>query len=342
MSFFWNLLELFVILSIFLIGMRLSSFFSGSETGFYRASALRLGIDAQAGDARAKSLLWFLQNPSNFVATTLIGNNLANYLTTFAIGLMTAYFFGEVTEALDIAATLVMAPVIFVFGELMPKFLYYQAPLKLLYRDRPFFSFVYLLCLPASMPLVFLTRLFQKLSRSQQSELGGIFSRRGLVQVLGQGHHEGVLTPIQNEMIQGIFEEISSPVTDIMIPRDRIYDVSHDAERDEVLELAKQFGVEYIFIRHPEIEKHWIGYYSVARVAVGRTSLENFKKELPELDASCSIVNAIRQLRLQSRECAVVFRQGEVIGVVTDGGISEHMFASSKKKNAITRMMASD
>ena len=75
---------------LFFLGLRLSAFFSGCETGFYRASFLRLTIDAQAGDRIAGRLLWFARNPGYFVATTLVGNNVANYLTTFAIGLAAA------------------------------------------------------------------------------------------------------------------------------------------------------------------------------------------------------------------------------------------------------------
>lgn len=334
MTVIFSLGHFLVILVTFLIGLRLSAFFSGSETGFYRASALRLGIDAQSGDHSAKSILWFLQHPSHFVATTLIGNNLANYLTTLAIGMATVYFFGEVTEALDIIATLMVAPVIFIFGELMPKFLYYQAPLSLLRRDRPFFIAFYRLFLPASLPLISVTRLLQKLSLSNDSELGGIFSRRGLVQVLGQGHDEGVLTPIQNELIQGIFEEIGSTVTAVMTPRDRIYGVESGATREDILNVARKYGVANVMVREADAPESWYAYYSVSEVAASRAPLERLKKDLPKLDATCSILNAIRQLRSLSRECAIVLKEGQIVGIVTDRGITEQMFASARKYQA--------
>src|SRR6056300_1297885 len=76
---------------LFLVGLRLSAFFSGVETGFYRISVLRLNIDSQAGDKVASRLLWFIQNPSRFVATCLVGNNVANYVTTLAVGLFVGH-----------------------------------------------------------------------------------------------------------------------------------------------------------------------------------------------------------------------------------------------------------
>ena len=74
-------------LVLFLIGLRLAAFFSGAETGFYRVSYLRVSIDAQSGDPVAKRILWFCQNPTNFVVTALIGNNVAHYILMVAVGI---------------------------------------------------------------------------------------------------------------------------------------------------------------------------------------------------------------------------------------------------------------
>jgi len=78
-------------LALFLLaaGIFLSAFFSGSETGFYRVSRIRLVLDGLGGDRMARLILWMTNNPSLFVATTLIGNNLANYMTSLAIVLLT-------------------------------------------------------------------------------------------------------------------------------------------------------------------------------------------------------------------------------------------------------------
>ena len=70
-------------------GVFLSAFFSGSETGFYRASRVRILIDALDGDRISKFLLLLVNNPTLFVATTLVGNNVANYMVSMAIVLFT-------------------------------------------------------------------------------------------------------------------------------------------------------------------------------------------------------------------------------------------------------------
>ena len=71
-------------IGIFLLlggGLILSALFSGSEIGFYRIPRVRLRLDALEGDFIARGLLWLTNYPTLFVATTLIGNNIANYIT---------------------------------------------------------------------------------------------------------------------------------------------------------------------------------------------------------------------------------------------------------------------
>ena len=49
-------LTMFVSVLLFIVGIRLSFFFSGSETGFYRISPLQLSIRVHQGDRASASL----------------------------------------------------------------------------------------------------------------------------------------------------------------------------------------------------------------------------------------------------------------------------------------------
>ena len=43
---------------MFVLGIFLSAFFSGAETGFYRVTRVRLLLDGLGGDPIARTLLW--------------------------------------------------------------------------------------------------------------------------------------------------------------------------------------------------------------------------------------------------------------------------------------------
>ena len=123
-------------LVLFLFGLALSALFSGSETGFYRIPRVRLRLDALGGDWFARGLLWLTNHPSLFVATTLIGNNIANYFTALSIVMAVGHLFGESTS-LQLVVPIVFAPILFVYGELLPKSVFYYMPNRLLRRWGP-------------------------------------------------------------------------------------------------------------------------------------------------------------------------------------------------------------
>ena len=123
-------------IALFLIGLSLSAFFSGSETGMYRVSRIRLVLDGLAGSLASRGLIWLLNNPGVFIATALVGNNLANYLTSLATVLAVQAVLGS-SAAAELLATILMTPTIFVFGELLPKYLFFHAPYRLLKVARP-------------------------------------------------------------------------------------------------------------------------------------------------------------------------------------------------------------
>ena len=151
-----------IVLSTFGVGLCLSAFFSGSETGFYRVARVRLALDARQGDLVSKLLLWLTNNPSLFVATTLIGNNLANYMLSLAIVLGTRICFGGQMMA-QIVIPILISPIVFVYGELLPKNLFYLAPNRLLRLGGPFFLVCSILFAPVSAILWVLSRLLQAL-----------------------------------------------------------------------------------------------------------------------------------------------------------------------------------
>ncbi len=121
-------------LGLGICGLLLSAFFSGVETGFYRATRLRLVLDGMAGDRIARGLLFLANHSALFVATALVGNSVANYLISLATVIAMGRVFPRVPEGAEIIASIVLAPIVLIYGELLPKNLFLQAPNRLLRR----------------------------------------------------------------------------------------------------------------------------------------------------------------------------------------------------------------
>lgn len=322
----WEYLSLASAAALFALGLYLSAFFSGSETGFYRASFLRLSIDAQSGDRTAARLLWFTQNPSYFVATTLIGNNVANYLATMAIGIATAVFVHVESDWVEILTTLMVSPIVFVFGELMPKSLYYRAPLKLLRRNVRLFTVFFRLFLIVSWPLVWITKLFEQFGSREHRAVELALGRKRLVQVLSQGHQQGLLTEVQGHLVQGLLTTAGQPVTESMTPAGRVLGVDENSTREQILEYARHYGLTSVALKRAGAQDEWFGYVRVADIAVvTRRPLKSLVRTMPVIAHSASKLEAMLALRTAGAAYGVVSDGARILGTVSERGLIERL-----------------
>jgi len=318
-------------LALFFVGLRLSAFFSGVETGFYRVSFLRLSIDAHAGDKAAERILWFARNPSYFVATTLVGNNVANYITTVAIGLGLAGLYHTASGWVELAGTFVLTPVVFICGELLPKNLYYRAPLRFLRGDIPWFDVFYRMFLVVSFPLIWITKQFERLGGLDRREGDLVLGRSRLVQVLDQGHREGLLSDVQNRLIDGLMHTATQPATASMIPAQRVLGVVERTDAAALLKFARRYGLSHVAIRRADTETSWYGYVRVVDATVSRKPVSSLIRPLTVLPPDASKLQALLALRDSGESHAVVCQAEAVLGVVSERGLIEQLFRPPKK-----------
>ena len=194
-------------LILFFVGLSLSAFFSGSETGLYRVSRTRLVLDGLSGSRAARGMIWLLNNPAIFVATTLVGNNIANYITSFAVVLGVGTAFGSAASS-EMIGTALMTPIVFVFGELLPKYLFYHAPYQLITAIRPLLLVATVLSLPVPISLVLglLGRLLQRITGQTPFHCDWPWHAANWIKSSAKDMKPGILAAGQRSLAQQLFE----------------------------------------------------------------------------------------------------------------------------------------
>jgi putative hemolysin len=306
-------------------GLLLSAFFSGSETGFYRATRLRLVLDGMAGDRIARGLLFLTNHPALFVATALVGNSVANYLVSLASVIAMGRMFPLVPEAAEIIASIVLAPIVLIYGELLPKNLFLQAPNRLLRRGGGLFLFFVVLFFPLAGLLWVLGRLLARATRSSHEPIRLVLAQRELRQILAEGHAAGILHPAQQSLAHGILAVARKPLRQFLTPLGQIPQVRAEMGKQAVLRLAERNHAAVIPVA--DSRGQLVGYVRVVDLSLRVGNELAPIHPLPEVQVESSHLAALMRLESTGDSLArVVNARGETVGIVTLERLREPLF----------------
>ena len=110
--------SLIALVSVLILLLILSAFFSGSETALMRLNRYRLRHKAKNGDKAAQITEKLLQRPDRLIGLILLGNNLVNFTAVAIVTLIALKIGGETAVAF---ATLFLTVVVLIFSEAAPK-----------------------------------------------------------------------------------------------------------------------------------------------------------------------------------------------------------------------------
>lgn len=308
---------------LFLVGILLSAFFSGSETGFYRATRVRLVLDGMSGDPISRLLLWMTNHPALFVATTLVGNNLANYLVSMAIVYAQHAWWGRPHWS-ELITPIVLSPIIFIYGELLPKHLFLQAPNAMLRRTGPVFAGFALLFLPVSAILWALSYLLGRLvgESAQKSQL--LLARRELARVFDEGHLAGVLRPAQRRLAIGLIENAQDPVVTFVTPIQRLFRVMRGSRISEALRAVRKYQESDVLVVDDARGEEMLGYVKISDLLLENSeTIENVRPFMRVLDAEAQVSVLMRMYEEGEDQALVTNQAGNVIGLVTSAQLSQ-------------------
>jgi len=299
-----------------LTGVMLSALFSGAETGFYRQSPIRFMLDARGGDRVARGLMVLINRPSLFVATVLVGNNLANYLVSLALVLAgDSLWVGSSLQPL--LGPLVMSPFLFVYGELLPKHVFYLAPNSMLrWVGVPLLAFAVAFT-PVSGLLWAVSKLLEKVAGASRQRIGSTLARRELQQVFEEGHVVGVLFPAQRQLVQGLFALSNHSVLSCVKTTNQFPRVTPDTSNATALRQAAVRRVPLLLIEEARSKSKPLGYARAINVALGKNVARVAVRPLLEIRGDESLIGALRQMQTAGEDIAlIVGPQRQTRGVV--------------------------
>jgi len=221
------------LISLLVVLLILSAFFSGTETALMSLNRYKLRHKARAGHKGAKLVEKLLQRPDRLIGLILLGNNAVNISASALVGVVSMQRGGEVGFAIS---TALLTLVVLIFAETAPK------TMAALYPERVAFpaAYVYYPLLKILYPIVWLINVMANgvlflLGQSRGDAEGHALSREELRTVVYEaGTH---ISSRYRQMLVSILDLEKVTVEDAMVPHNEIIGI--DLE-DDIAEIAEK------------------------------------------------------------------------------------------------------
>jgi putative hemolysin len=223
-------------------------FFSAAEMAFIAANRLRLRHLAEEGNRVAAQYLEAFRNPARVLSTAMMGVTVAHIIASSVVTFALIPRFGG---AAALVATVVLTPVMLVFGEIIPKAVAREWATRLiltLYRPLVWMSALLAPFVAFSQATV---SLLLRLVGGQQPDVRHFVSREELKNLLQMEPGEANVTTQEAEMIDNIFDLGETTVREVMVPLVDVAMMPETASPMDAVALIQQRG----FSRLPVFEE---------------------------------------------------------------------------------------
>jgi putative hemolysin len=319
-------MDVFWYLALVVVGVVASAFFSGMETGLISLNRLRLRHDVERKDRRASILNGFVEDTERFLGTTLIGNNLANVLTAVGAGALAGMAYPQNYIA-QICATILIAAVLLVFGEITPKSVarHYSYRLSMTFAD--VMNGAAWLFAPLVALLGVMMRAIVRVGKAEPPK-SFFVTREELKHLAKEGEAGGALTTEEREMIHGVFDFPHKTVYEVMLPLSRTVTVAPNTSVAELFDISQRTGFARFPVREGEKVLGIANVYEILFEDAGRNgkTVDALMRKPQFVVSTDRIDRVLPVLRAGRNPISVVVNpEGKHVGIITIEDIVEEI-----------------
>ncbi len=303
-------------ITLFLICLLLSAFFSGSEVALISITRAKVRALLNQGRNGAEALDTLKRSTDTILITILIGNNIANVAaaslaTAIAIGI-----YGNVGIGIATGVTVIL---MLVFGEIGPKMYASRHVEELALRvARPIHYLSMVLY-----PILWVTDRINRQFAFRPGVAEPVVTEEEIKEWIDVGEEEGTIEEQERDMLYSVLRFGDTTVREVMTPRIDVTMIEDESTIENALSMFNETGFSRIPVYHEQID-NVVGLLNVKDVfsAVIRQQTSAMVRDLmyepyfvPE---SKKIDDLLKELQVKKQHMAVVLDEyGSFAGIVT-------------------------
>lgn len=326
-------------LSILVIFLLLSAFFSGMEMAFISSNRLKIELSKNQGKKQGQLLSYFVKNPSRFIGTYLIGNNIALVLFGIAVSkLFEPLWMSLIPSWPDwtslLFETLVATIIVLIFGEFLPKLIFRLNSDKLLHGLAFPFTFfhgiLFILVLFVNWLTKGLMRLFFKIRLTEGEQ---VFSEVDLDHFIKESMHHTEDDYVDAALLGNALDLREVKVRECMVPRPEISAIDVAESIEDLKTTFIDSGFSKILVYKDNID-NVLGYVHHFDLHNAPKGIGNMIKPMPVVPESMLAQTLLSEFKKKGRTMAMVVDEyGGTAGIVTFEDILEEIFGEIKDEH---------
>ncbi len=326
---------------IILCSLLLSAFFSGMEIAYVSANKIHVEIEKKQNDFLARILTRLTRKPSKFIATMLVGNNIALVIYGFFMGdllmelLAPENFTNEIvvyllTDLSLVTQTIISTLIILLTAEFLPKvFFQIYANFLLKFFAVPAYLFYLLFSFISSFVIWISDLVLKRFFKTQGDEVQLAFTKVELGNYISEQmekveHDQEVDSEIQIFQNALEFSEVKS--REVMIPRTEIVAVDITTDPRELAETFTATGLSKILVYRENIDDI-IGYIHSFELFKKPSTIKSILLPVVFVPETMLVKDVLNILIKKRKSIAVVIDEyGGTSGMMTVEDIVEELF----------------
>ena len=326
---------------IILISLLLSAFFSGMEIAYVSANKIHVEIEKKQNDFLAKVLTRLTRKPSKFIATMLVGNNIALVVYGFFMGdllmelLDPRHFKNEIviyllTDLSLLTQTIISTLIILLTAEFLPKvFFQIYANFLLKFFALPAYLFYLLFSFISSFVIWISDLVLKRFFKTEGDEVQLAFTKVELGNYISEQmekveHDQEIDSEIQIFQNALEFSEVKS--REVMIPRTEIVAVEITTDPKELVQNFTATGLSKILVYRENIDDI-IGYIHSFELFKKPATIKSILLPVVFVPETMLVKDVLNILIKKRKSIAVVIDEyGGTSGMMTVEDIVEELF----------------
>lgn len=328
---------------IIILAIVLSAFFSGMEIAFIASNRLMIELDRKQGVSGSEILKLFTNNPGQYIATMLIGNNVAlvMYGLVFSNILtpkLALYIDSEVL--ILIINTVISTLLILTVAEFLPKTVFIISPNFFLRNLSIPTLFFFVIFYPLSRFTLALSNLFIRvvfrLKAGEKNEENHIFSKVDLDHFINQGKQRTDESESEHNNIrifQNALDFSNVRLRECMIPRTEIDAVEIGSSIDHLKHRFIETGFSRILVYENSMD-NITGYAELKDLFKNPADISSIQRKLAIVPETMPANRLLKHFVDERRNIALVVDEfGGTSGMITIEDVLEEIFGEIKDEH---------